>query len=266
MNRSFVKLVSLVILALASLLLPLGLWRHARVSVRALSRQSRSNTTRLAALLEENLRLSNVVAQARQADLSPGEQSELLKLRGEIGRLRHSVVEANDLAARNASLAAGLTNAGEPNRPASLPQDQTILAHWPRAELGFAGYSDPASALKTMLWAMAQGDTNVLLTSVTAEIRTRMLRQDWNEHGTAAEELAASARKIADSLQPSTGFYVVGQRAIAEDQVVLDVFFEGEGRLRKFAMKQVNGEWKFNALGHTGAADTDVHAGFSAWP
>jgi hypothetical protein len=93
-----------------------------------------------------------------------------------------------------------------------------------------------------------------------------MLKEDWDGAGTRAEELEASTRRIADSLQPASGFYVVGQSAISPDQVILDVFFEGEGRTRKFDMKKIGAEWKFNALGRAGVVNSDVHPGYSAWP
>src|SRR5207247_179817 len=154
-----------------------------------------------------------------------------------IGQLRRTVAEANSLAVRNRQLVDALANAEVIPQSPLTPEPQTVQAYWPRTQLGFAGYSEPTAALKTTLWAMAQADTNALASSVTPEVLTNILREDWSEHGTAAEELANAATRIADSLRPASGFYVVGQRAISQEQVVLDVFFKGEGRTRKFAMK-----------------------------
>lgn len=266
MNTSWLKLTCVCTIMAVSVCVPLKLWRQVESIERKRKHRLQETAAQLAALSEENKRLSKLVVHTNGYELCAARLSELLKLRGEIGLLRQSVAEATNLAARNAQLAAALTNAQPSRNASSLPEGQTVLAHWPRNQLGFAGYSDPAAALKTTLWAMTQGDTNVLINSVTPEIKAKMLRQDWNQHGTVEEELAASTRKIADSLQPSDGFYVVGQQAISPDQAVLDVFFDGEDRTRKFSMKNVGGEWKFNALGSAGALDADVHPGWSAWP
>jgi hypothetical protein len=54
---------------------------------------------------------------------------------------------------------------------------------------------------------------------------------------------------MADSLNPSSGFYLVGQNLTSQDQATLDVYFEGEGKTRKFALKKIGGQWKFDNLG-----------------
>jgi hypothetical protein len=266
MKNSLFKLACACALATASVLVPLSLWRHLQTLDHQRAYQVRENAQTLAGLCKDNLRLSNLVAHATNSGLPASEFSELLRLRSEIGQLRYAFVEATNLAARNAQLTAALTNKESRRAASELPEGKTVLAHWARDQLAFSGYSNPSAALETTLWAMAQGDTNALAQSVTPEIQAKMLRQDWYEHGTPAEELAASTRKIADSLEPANGFYVVDQRATKPDQVVLDVYFEGEGRIRKFAMKKVGDGWMFNALGRAEAIDSDVHESNSAWP
>jgi hypothetical protein len=264
--NGLIKQACVCTLATASVLVPLSLWRHLHILDHQQAVQARANTQTLAGLCKDNLRLSNLVAQANNSELPASDLSELLKLRGEIGQLKNALVEATNLATRNAQLRAALTNRESPHAGSELPEGKTVLAHWGRDQLAFSGYSSPSAALETTLWAMAQGDTNALAQSVTPEVKAKMLRQDWYEHGTPAEELAASTRKIADSLQPADGFYVVDQRAAGQDQIVLDVYFEGEGRIRKFAMKKVGDNWMFNALGRAEATDRDVHESNSAWP
>jgi hypothetical protein len=124
-----------------------------------------------------------------------------------------------------------------------------VRAYWPKTQLAFAGYADPASSLETALWAMSRGDPGVLAASVTPEARAKLAREQWDNHGTPDEEIATSTKKIADSLNPSSGFYIVGQNLISQDQAILDVYFEGEGKTRQFAMKKIDEEWKFDELG-----------------
>ncbi len=257
--------IALALMAV-SVLTPLALWHRAQTVRRECEASLRERDLQLSALSVENQRLSNLVISAETSALPAPEISELLRLRGQIGQLRRTVAEANTLAVRNRQLATAVSNAEVAPQSSLPPEPQNVQAYWPRTQLGFAGYSEPTAALKTTLWAMAQADTNVLAGSVTPEVKTKMLRENWYDHGSTAEELASSARRIADSLRPASGFYVVGQRAISQEQVVLDVFFEGEGRTRKFAMKKIGEEWKFNALGRAAAGDDDVHPGYSAWP
>jgi hypothetical protein len=255
-----------VALVAASILAPLAIRHRAEAGQRDRETQLRLQDSRLSELTAENLRLSNLIVRTESSAFPPAETRELLRLRGQIGPLRQAAVEVSNQVVRNQRWAAALSNAAASTPTPSAPDPRIVQAYWPRAQLGFAGYSDPAAALRTTLWAMTQGDTNILAGSVTSEVKAKMLKEDWTQHGTAAEELAASTKRILDSLQPASGFYVVGESALSPDQAVLDVFFEGEGRTRKFAMKKVGGEWKFNALGLAGAANSDVHPGFSVWP
>ncbi len=120
--------------------------------------------------------------------------------------------------------------------------------------------------LETALCAMGRGDTSLLAASVTPEAKRRMTREDWVgvEHGSPADEIAASTRNIADSLGPSGAFYLVGQKLTAADQAILDVYFDGEGKTRKFALEKIGAQWKLRAMGAAGAEDGDL--GAPVWP
>jgi hypothetical protein len=69
---------------------------------------------------------------------------------------------------------------------------------------------------------------------------------------------AASARSIADSLAAASGFYINGQKLASPDRTIFDVYFEGEGKTRKVALKKIGNEWKFDALGRAGASEEDL--------
>jgi len=209
---------------------------------------ARRQAERLAELSAENRRLSNMAAQT-EGSLPNDQSRELLRLRGEIGPLRQSVSEIRKLRVTNQQLLAGQANPENPSRAPSAPDPQTVRAYWPKTQLAFAGYADPASSLETALWAMSRGDPGVLAASVTPEARAKLAREQWDNHGTPDEEIATSTKKIADSLNPSSGFYIVGQNLISQDQAILDVYFEGEGKTRQFAMKKIDEEWKFDELG-----------------
>jgi hypothetical protein len=266
MAWNIIKLSLLGALVGTSILLPLRLWHQAQSKVGEQERLLREQAGQLVVLVAENQRLSQLAAESEKATLASAQHRELLSLRGEIGLLRQGLTEATNLTALNRQMAAALANPEETPGAASAPEAQTVLAYWPRAQLGFAGYSSPTAALKTVLWAIMEGEPNNLAAGVTPEARAELTHEQWLEHGSAADEIAKSARTIADSLQPAKGFYVVGQRASSDDLVMFDVFFEGEGRTRTFAMKRIGTEWKFNVMGRAGVPDRDVHLGNGAWP
>ena len=249
-------------LLLAGVAAPMAVWRHAQAAWREQSELLREQAGRLNGLSAENQRLSNLVAQAKGPSPANGPHRELLKLRGEIGVLRQIAGEVDDLRATNQQLKAAEANSARA-WPAP-PSDAAILARWPKAQLAPAGYADPASALQTALCAMSQGNTNLLTASVTPEALAEMTRQNWPKHGDPADEIAASARNIAESLNPASGFYLVGRTSSSPDRAVLDVYFDGEGRTRKFALEKIGADWKLNAMGCAGGEDNDL--GMPAWP
>ena len=235
---------------IASVAAPLTVQHSEQVKWRERNELLRQQTERWAELSAENQRLSNLVAQAESSALSSEQFRELLRLRGELGQLRQTVSEIAKLRVTNQQLLAGRATPAEPSRAPAPPDPQTVRAYWPKAQLALAGYADPAAALETALWAMSRGDADALAASVTPEARSKLTREQWLKHGPPEEELAAATRNIADSLSPSSGFYLVGQNLVSQDQATLDVYFEGEGKTRKAALKRIGDEWKFDNLGN----------------
>jgi hypothetical protein len=136
-------------------------------------------------------------------------------------------------------------NSQSPSLPPPAPEH--FLAYWPKARLAFAGYADPVSALQTALWAGSRGDADAVAASVTPQVKSELTKENWNDHGEPADELAASAKQIAISLSPATGFYVIRQKLNSEDEAVLDVYLEGQGETRKFTLKKIGREWKLQS-------------------
>jgi hypothetical protein len=114
---------------------------------------------------------------------------------------------------------------------------------------------------------MSQGDPELLAASVTPEAKSELTREKWFDHGTAADEMAAAARKIANSLQASGAFYLVGQKTTAPDLAILEVHFDGEGKSRKVALRKIGDEWKFSVMARAGETDEEgLQHGYGAWP
>ena len=242
----------------ASVAVPLLIYRNAQTRWRECEQALQDQAQKCARLAEENQRLSDVVAHKENSSTSQKDVLEVMRLRGEIGRLRQSIKEANQRGGE------ARTAAEDPCSKPQSPDPQAVQAYWPRGQLAFAGQADPVSALQTVLWAMSRGDGPTLVASVTPKAKMRLSRADWNEHGEEAQEIAASASKISESLSPASGFYLVGQKFASQDEEILDVFFEGEGKTRKFSIQRIDGEWKFNAMGRAGYDDDDI--GDGVWP
>jgi hypothetical protein len=247
-------------LAFLGLLLALGaaapwqLWHRAQLQARAKNEEFRRRAAALGELAATNARLADLVAQASKDSLSIEQFHELLRLRGDISPLRRAADEAEKLRARNAQLAS-------PAAPPPPPDPQTVLAHWPKDQLLMAGYANPIAAVETTLWAISRNDPVALAASVAPEIKSSLTREDWQTHGPPEEETAKATQRIADSLNPATGFYVVGQEVPGswgwnfgkdvpdQDQATVQVYFDGEGQTRKLFLERVAGEWKFVSLG-----------------
>ena len=214
-------------------------------------------------LSAENVGLARVVAEAQGRPASDEAFRALLRLRGEIGVLRRTAGEADQLRRANQQLAAAPASASRDLSAA--PPDRPILARWPKGQLAFAGYADPAAALETALSAMSRRDAVLLAASVTPAAGKRMTREDWGTqaHGSPGEEIAASTKNIQDSLAPSDAFCLLGQKLTSPDRAILDVYFEGEGKTRKFRLDNIGAEWKLQAMGAAGGGD-DFDAG--GWP
>jgi hypothetical protein len=246
MNATAFQIGGFSVLLAVSVAAPLQTWRHGQDRLQATDAQFQRQATEMAELADGNARLSNLVAEARQDCLSKEGFHELVRLRGEMGTLRQAADEVEKLRAANDRARAQLAKAAAPPQ---LSDPQKVLAHWTKAQLAAAGFGDPGSAVETALCAMSRNDPAALADSVTPEAKTNMTRELWYHHAPAEEEIAKSTQRIADSLEPATGFSVVGQEFPAPDQASLEVYFEGEGRTRKFLMQQISGEWKLNSLG-----------------
>lgn len=290
MNWSGLKSSVVVALMVASVAAPLLIQRHARIQWREREALLRQQAERFAELSAENKRLSKLVAQS--PSLPSDQFSELMKLRGEIGRLRQEASEVAQLqAARQQPLAA--SGNSEPQSEPSLPEPQTVLAYWPKAQLSSVGYADPTSGLQTALWAMNGNDPNALAASVTPEANAELIEggsrtalwvlcrndpdalagrvapeikyRELIDRLSPAERMAFQAKGAADSLGLSSGFYVVGQKLMSQDQAILDVCFEGEAATRRFALKKIGDDWKVGGIYLAGGHE-DRPYGPRLWP
>ncbi len=299
MNWSRLKFSVVVAIMVAGVAAPLLIQRHARIQWREREALLRQQAVQFAELLAENKRLANLVARTSGSILSSDQFSELMKLRGEIGRLRRDASEVARLQAVDRQLLAASRNT-EPRSEQSPPDPQTVVAYWPKAQLSSVGFAKPTSALQTTLWAMSRSDPNALVASLTPEARSELTNgaqitalwvlsrddpdtlagrvapetkyRELVDNLSPAERMAYQAKGTADSLGLSSGFYVVGQdlapriRDLNPDLHIFNVYFEKEGATRGFALKKIGGEWKVHGIYVTGGTENEPQLGPRLWP
>ena len=195
----------------------------------------RQQADQLALLAAENERLSNSLAGAKSpASLSAAEFRELLRLRNQVGQLDRTRREADELRAANQQLVVGLANSG------------TNQGYWTGEQLAFAGFADPESAMKSTLAAWISGDPGAFVTSCVPAARAALEKV---REASSEAEFAARTKVLASLYRPATeGVRILGKKTISEDEAVLDLYFEGDGKSREFLLKRIEDEWKVTGL------------------
>jgi hypothetical protein len=162
---------------------------------------------------------------------------EIPKLRGEVSRLRLGVKEAEKLRAENQKLRESL----QASAVAALPAPTTPGAtdQFPRATWTFSGYATPDAALVSAIWAMREGKPQTYLESLSLEERERLIK-GW-QNKSEAEIIAKHQQDVASI----TGIRVLERQAISENEMLMNVYVEGPGRLEKVSLKRIGDEWKF---------------------
>jgi hypothetical protein len=223
--------------------------QHAtRVELRERETARRQGATQLAVIAAENRALSNRIAQSNNADRLTGEQlRELLRLRGEVGLLRQTVGEIDRLRATNSQYLADLARSeasggGEP----LVSGPQTSQNHWARDQFAFAGFAEPESALKTTLWIWVDADLESLLPYCTPEERTELERL-WA--GRSETEMAALRQRMAALYGLDRGgVRLMGKKLTSPDEALLDLYFEGDGKRRRFSLEKSGARWMVTRL------------------
>lgn len=174
-----------------------------------------------------------VVAAVSKGESAAAEEVEAQKL--ELARLRNEVTQLR--ASRDAAMrdVEALRKGREGSTVGAASMEGEKIS---TGDLKFSGYETPQAALLTTLWAMKEGQVPQLLESFTPEERQRFEAQ---MAGRTAEQIAERFQKEYGRV---TGLRVLGQHASVEDEVVLDVYMEGTGRLKKYRVRQVDGAWK----------------------
>ena len=228
----------------------LAIWHSAQARMRENAEASRERSAQIARLSAENERLSNQVARGNSPQpLAPEELGELLRLRGQIGLLRQAGKEQAQLEATNAQLRVALAASEK-----QLAEARAAPNFWAKDQLSFAGYADPEAAVKTLLWAMRNGDIKSYLASWASGENVNVMFEGQLGQATDAE-IAAGSKLLTETLDPSVGFHILDKTVKSPDQVILNLSFVGEGRARNFVVQRTGNEWKVADMLRPGQAE-----------
>jgi hypothetical protein len=207
----------------------LGVGHQARVDLEEENEALRQQVDQMGALVAENERLSNLVAQASQAQSLPEDQlRELLRLRGEVSALRRQ---------GKAIASPHIENRQAPVGPES---GAPAAENWPKESWAFAGYATPSAALQTSLWAASRGDATTFLHSVTGDA------QKMAEALLAGKSQSEISAAVAAQFAGVKSFRVVSSEMQNDDTVVLTTASEEQSGTvtKKALLKKVGDEWK----------------------
>ena len=237
MRRLTLGLVSVV--AVTGLAASLVIQQSGQAKLRDKAEALRQQAEQIARLSAANEGLSSLVARSGSPQVLPPDQlRELLRLRGQIGPLRQTAKEQVQLKAANERLRTALAASEK-----DLAEARAAPNFWAKDQLAFAGYAGPEAALKTLLWAMNNGDMKAYLAcwAFGPEVNVPLAKQRAEK---AEAEMVAEGKMLSESLAPAIGFHILDKKTKSPDLVILNLSFDGEGKARKFVVQRTGNEWK----------------------
>jgi RNA polymerase sigma factor (sigma-70 family) len=124
-------------------------------------------------------------------------------------------------------------------------------ADFPRTSWSFAGYANPQSALLSTIWSLSAGDLEKFLASFTPSERERQLQQLKIGAQKAGKSVADFFTSIGTqgNMPDTTGFRVLDQQIISDDQVILRVSIQRtvpgkEQQVLEGKIIKIGNEWK----------------------
>lgn len=165
------------------------------------------------------------------SQLSEKDKLELLRLRGEVTRLRERQRELAGVKAENQALRAraGVKGTNTVGAQIALPPGYVR-----RQDAQFLGQATPEAALQSFFWAIQNRDTNTLLRVLDDQGGQEMLREMERQGET----------KFWEGTGIIPGFRVVNSRPQSDSEVMLEVEVIPGDNLEAMSARLVGNEWK----------------------
>ena len=242
MKANRVVLSVLCATAVVGVAILLAVEYHARLQLSEENTALPQQWDRMAGLVAENERLSNLVAQANSSQSLPDERlKELLRLRGEVGALRQQGKEIETLREENRQARVALESTRKPEK-AGAAESPATADYWPRDSWAFVGYASPDASLQTSFWAANKGDLKALLGGMTGEIQEKVQKDIEGK-----SEGEASARAMGEVAHLKS-VRVLNREVRDDETVVLTAEFEDNKRteVNRLLMKKIGNDWKLS--------------------
>ncbi len=168
---------------------------------------------------------------------------ELVRLRNEVGQLRQQVAKKNTLEAANAQLLEA-----EEKKQEAVAYARSLPNYWPKDQLAFAGYAEPASAIRSFLTALKNGDLNAMMDCFAPDVATEMKAAMQGDLGDPAGREARFKQQSDGYFTGADGFHIVDQTATGPGEVTVHVSFDGLGRGQKMVLRNIANQRKFVAF------------------
>ncbi len=227
---------------------PWAIQRRAEHRLQGQVQALRAKTGQLNPLLAENARLSNFVAQTKPTKaLSPEQFAALLHLRGEVGQLHQQVSQLKQVETdeRQRQAEAADKQAKEAEEASKWKKLDIKL---PKASWTHVGYTTPADALQSALWARREGDFQSLVASLAPDF-VQKAKKAWGDQ--FEDKLKSMLPWDTDSVDDCN---IVSEKAVSDSQVQLIYVLMERQKIGDAArnvatgsmirVKRVGGEWK----------------------
>jgi RNA polymerase sigma factor (sigma-70 family) len=120
---------------------------------------------------------------------------------------------------------------------------------FPKSSWATAGHADPPSALAAILWASNQNDGKAVVAGLTPELEQQFQQRFapilQKQNISVEEFFTQNSKNLSSAI---TGFRVLDQKAVSDDQVVLHLYVQGREREDTFKMKKLGNEWRVDQL------------------
>lgn len=232
-GRRFFPIVTIVV-AVAAIAAVCWIQYEANQRLREQADRTHNLLGRLNGLEVENIRLSNILAQANTS-LSEVQLAELEKLRLEVKQLRARTNDIKTLQAEVRRLRGVLSSLSS-----NTPPDVPIEDIFPRDSWQFSGYDTPEDTLLTVTWAISQGDQDSYMAGLSPELRSEMQSQlaDGSFGDVGPLELSGAS-----------GFRILDREAVGENQVVYRIYMDGENDSVDMVLEYIDGQWVVSGQG-----------------
>ncbi len=164
---------------------------------------------------ERDAILTTVAANKDEIERLQTNQTELLRLRGEIGVMRRQLESQN---------------AQAKPQPAMQREPTSTTGHPPGAyiskdRLAFAGYATPEAALETITWTMMNGTYDQANEGLSPAMLAQEETNDTRSREQRLEQFEASRKRMAPFFK---GIQIVARKSLANDKVELKVKMDSE--------------------------------------